>query len=142
MRGRELAPATARSNLLQTKDHSLRMPKPTEREILEKWSHIAMRLFPPQMEIAPAQDVREPAIRVRWKKELPSGTHGARGVDLHFPVEMLAAYREADAEVQVKWDALIEAAISERLRTLDAANGRGNNEGIGRWLISPARPAP
>jgi hypothetical protein len=120
-----------------------RMPGPTAREILEKWSHIAMRLFPPQMEIAHAQDVREPAIRVRWKEELPSGTHGGRGVDLHFPREMLADYRDADAEIQVKWDALIEAAISERLRTFDAGNGHsGGDGGIERWLIAPARPAP
>ena len=116
------------------------MAKPTKREILEKWSHIAMRLFPPQMEITRAPDTREPAIRARWKAELPSGARNRRGVDLHFPSEMLAGYREADAEVQVRWDALIEAAISERLQTFDTGNGRDGELDAERWLIAPAPP--
>ena len=117
------------------------MAKPTKREILEKWSHIAMRLFPPQMEITRAPGTSEPAIRARWKAELPAGARNRRGVDLHFPVEMLADYRAADAEVQVKWDALIEAAISEKLQTFDAGNGRDGELDVERWLIAPAPPA-
>ena len=117
------------------------MAKPTKREVLEKWSHIAMRLFPPQMEITRAPGMREPAIQVRWKAELPTGARSGRGVDLHFPDEMLTAYREADAEIQVKWDALIEAAMSERLQTFDAGNGRGSEAEVERWLIAPAPPA-
>jgi hypothetical protein len=116
------------------------MAKPTKHEILEKWSHIAMRLFPPQMEITRAPGTREPAIQARWKAELPAGARNRRGVDLHFPGEMLAGYREADAEVQVKWDALIEAAISERLRTFAAGNGRGGELDVERWLIAPPPP--
>ena len=116
------------------------MPKPTKREVLEKWSHIAMRLFPPQMEIARAPGVREPTIQARWKAELPAGAHSGRAVDLHFPDEMIATYREADAEIQVKWDALIEAAISEKLQTFDAGNGHGGAQDVERWLIAPTRP--
>lgn len=115
------------------------MAKPTKREVLQKWSHIAMRLFPPQMEIALAPGARVPAIRARWKVELRSEAR-SEGVDLHFPEEMLAAYREADAEIQVKWDALIEGAISERLQTFDAGNGHGGEQQFEHWLIAPARP--
>jgi hypothetical protein len=99
-----------------------------------------MRLFPPQMEIARAPGVREPAIQARWKAEIPSDARSGRGVDLQFPEEMLAAYREADAEIQVKWDALIEAAIGERLQGFDAGNGRDGAQEIERWLIAPTRP--
>jgi hypothetical protein len=53
---------------------------------------------------------------------------------------MLTAYREADAEIQVKWDALIEAAISERLQTFDAGNGRGSEPEVERWLIAGETP--
>ena len=118
------------------------MAKPTKREILEKWSHIAMRLFPPQMEITRAPDPRAPVIQARWKPELPAGARSRRGVDLHFPGEMLADYREADAEVQVKWDTLIEVAISEKLQTFDAGNGHGGELDVERWLIAPAPPVP
>jgi hypothetical protein len=37
--------------------------RPTRREILDKWSHIAMRLFPPQMEIARAAGATSAANR-------------------------------------------------------------------------------
>lgn len=115
------------------------MGKLTEPEILEKWSHIAMRLFPPQMEVNRAAGNDQLTIPVRWKAESERNVRGARGVDLQFPREMLADYAGADAEIQVKWDALIENAIGERLQTFAPRKDMGDNE-VERWLIFAARP--
>lgn len=116
------------------------MGKLTGPEILEKWSHIAMRLFPPQMEVNRTAGNDGLTIYVRWKAESERNVPGARGVDLEFPPEMLADYAGADAEIQVKWDALIENAISERLQTFDPRKDMGGKQQVERWLIFAARP--
>ena len=108
------------------------MSKLTEPEILEKWSHIAMRIFPPQTEIAPAPG-DQPMISIRWK---PTGDNEPRGVDIRFSRAMLHAYQEADAEIEVKHDAYIEAELSTRLekfRPYDNSQPR-----IEVWSIEPA----
>ena len=111
------------------------MGKLTRPEILEKWSHIAMRLFPPQMEVRCASGNGDLVINVRWKAESVPNTPG---VDLHFPQEMLDDYAGADAETQVKWDALIENAISEKLLTYHKDTGAKQH--VEQWLISASRP--
>jgi hypothetical protein len=116
------------------------MGKFTGPEILEKWSHIAMRLFPPQMNVGCASANGTLAIRVRWKAGNDPDARGMRDVDLYFPQEMLADYVEADAEVQVKWDALIENAISEKLQNFDPHKGAGAEQQVERWLIVAGRP--
>jgi len=124
-----------RQNLLACKTTASieNMGKLTRPEILEKWSHIAMRLFPPQMEVRCASGVR-------WKAESDPNTPGTRGVDLHFPQEMLADYAGANAEIQVKWDALIENAISEKLHAFDPHKETGAKQQVEQWLISAGRP--
>jgi hypothetical protein len=116
------------------------MRKLTGPEILEKWSHIAMRLFPPQMNVGCASGNGALAIRARWKAGNDHGAGGLRGVDLYFPRKMLTEYLDADAEVQVKWDALIEHAISEKLQTFDPLKCAGAEQQIERWLIFAGRP--
>ena len=116
------------------------MRKLTGPEILEKWSHIAMRLFPAQMEVSCASRNSDLAINVRWKAGNDPNALGARGVDLHFPREMLTEYAGADAEIQVKWDALIENAIREKLQTFDPHKSAGAEQQVERWLISAGRP--
>jgi len=116
------------------------MGKLTRPQILEKWSHIAMRLFPPQMEVRCASGNGDLAITARWKAGSDPNTLGARGVDLHFPQEMLADYAGANAEIQVKWDAFIENAISEKLRAFDPHRDTGAKQQVEQWLIFAGRP--
>jgi hypothetical protein len=112
------------------------MTKLTESEILEKWSHIAMRIFPPQTDIAVAPGA-QPTIQVRWK---PADSREPRGVDIRFPRAMLLAYEDADAEIQVKHDAYIEAELSARLEKFEPNNG--SLPRIEQWSIeSAALPA-
>jgi len=54
---------------------------------------------------------------------------------------MLVGYVEADAEVQVKWDAFIENAISEKLQTFDLHKDAGAEQQVERWLIFADRPS-
>lgn len=115
------------------------MGKLTGPEILEKWSHIAMRLFPPQMDINCASGNGALAIGARWKAGDPNA-HGTRGVDLYFQQEMLTDYAAADAEIQVKWDALIENAISEKLQAFDPHKRTGADQQVERWLIFAGKP--
>jgi len=61
------------------------MGKLTGPEVIEKWSHIAMRLFPPQMEVDCASGNGALAIRVRWKAGNDPTARSTRGVDLYFP---------------------------------------------------------
>ena len=119
------------------------MQKLTGPEILEKWSHIAMKIFPPQTEITPLSDTSEPAIQVRWKAENNPDALStrARGVDLYFPQSMLAEYLSADAEIQLKHDAFIESAISERLQSFDPYNHSAAKPQIEKWLIASPVPA-
>ena len=119
------------------------MNRLTEGEVLEKWSHIAMKVFPPQTEITPASPAEGwGAICVRWKAENDPAalSQRARGVDLRFPPEMLAGYLEADAERQVKWDARIEDALSEKLRDFDPYQGTTAEERVEEWLIAVDGP--
>ena len=119
------------------------MQKLTEPEILQKWSHIAMKIFPPQTQITPVSDTTEPAIQVRWKAENnPEAlSTRARGVDLCFAQEMLAEYLSADAEIELKLDAFIESAISERLQNFDPYNHSAAKPQIEKWLIASPLPA-
>jgi hypothetical protein len=59
----------------------------TDRDVVEKWSHIAMKLFPPQMDISVACVNGSWSVCARWKAP-DSGVdplaRGVRGVDLHF----------------------------------------------------------
>ena len=114
------------------------MQKLTESDVLEKWSHIAMKIFPPQTDITPASEAHERAIRVRWKAATNPGPPGtrARGVDLYFPQEMVAEYLSAEAEIQLKHDAFIESAISERLRNFDPYAASDTAPPIEKWLIT------
>ena len=116
------------------------MGKPTGPDILEKWSHIAMRLFPPQMDVSCSPGWGDLAVHVRWKTGSDSDVLAARGVDLYFPQELMAHYAAADAEIQVKWDALIENAISAKLQAFDSRPGAGAQQRVERWLISVGRP--
>jgi len=100
-----------------------------------------MRLFPPQMEVRCASGNGDLAINVRWKAESDPNTPGTRGVDLHFPQEILTDYAGANAEIRVKWDALIENAISEKLRTFDHYGDTGAKPQVERWLIFAGRPS-
>ena len=92
------------------------------------------------MEVTCASGNGDLAINVRWKAGSEPNAPGARGVDLYFPQEMLADYAGADAEIQVKWDALIENAISEKLQTFDPHKDTGAKQQVERWLIFAGRP--
>jgi hypothetical protein len=120
------------------------MAKLTESEIVEKWAHIAMKLFPPQTEIAPAARSGGWAICVRWKaaEGAPSTLRKrAKGVDLWFPEHAVAEYREADVEAQLKWDAFIENTVNERLQGFDANEEVSADQAVEQWVISTSTPA-
>jgi len=116
-----------------------------EPEIVEKWAHIAMKLFPPQMEITPASRDGGWAICIRWKGagDGPFTVRKwAKGVDLYFPEHAIAEYRDAAAEVQLKWDAVIENCVNKRLQSLDPEEAVGADQAVEEWLIPLGRSAP
>ncbi len=110
----------------------------TEPEIIEKWTHIAMKLFPPQMDITSTTRSGGWAICVRWKaeKDDPSMVRKQpNGVDLLFPEHAVAEYRDAAADVQLKWDAFIENWVNERLQGLDLNEQVGAGRAVEIWAI-------
>jgi hypothetical protein len=118
------------------------MNKLTEPEVLEKWAHIAMKVFPPQTQISPGSGGSEPAIQVRWKAENDPDTlsKDARGVDLYFPPGLVAEYLSADAEIQLKHDAFIESEITQRLQNFDPYDRGVAQPEYEKWLIAAAVP--
>ena len=116
------------------------MQKMTEPEVLEKWSHLAMKIFPPQTHITPTSIGSERMIQVRWKAEdNPEAlSERARGVDVHFSPELVTEYLSADAEIQLKHDAFIESALGERLKNFNPYADASTP--IEKWLIAPATP--
>ena len=119
------------------------MGKLTEPEILEKWSHIGMKVFPPQARLSTSSEDRGWAIHVRWISETDPDklSERARGIDLHFPRDMVHGYFEADAPTQIKWDAVIQYAIEEKARNFDPYRVGAGNPPVEEWVISPGRPA-
>lgn len=121
------------------------MAKLTESEIVEKWAHIAMKLFPPQTEITPTSRDGGWVISVRWKAAeagSPALRKGAKGVDLWFPEHAVAEYREAAVDVQLKWDAFIENAVNERLQSFDPNEVVSADQAVERWMIFNGTPVP
>jgi hypothetical protein len=114
----------------------------TEPEIVEKWAHIAMKLFPPQTAIMPASRGGGWAICARWKvaEDGPSTVRKwAKGVDLRFPEHAIAEYRDAAADIQLKWDAVIENCVNEKLQSLDRKHEVGADQAVEEWLIPLGR---
>lgn len=110
----------------------------TEPEIIEKWTHIAMKLFPPQTDITSAARSGGWAICIRWKaaEEDPSTVRKhANGVDLLFPEHAVAEYRDAAADVQLRWDAFIENWVNERLQGFDPEEQAGAGRAVETWAI-------
>ena len=109
-----------------------------ERDVVEKWSHIAMKLFPPQMDISVAPENGSWNVCARWKKESggPAATIGANGVDLHFDEQSIRDYLEAGVDAQLKCDRFIEAAIAEKLRSVDPRGEADDRRPPERWVIS------
>jgi hypothetical protein len=110
----------------------------TQAEIVEKWAHIAMKLFPPQMEITPASRSGGWAICARWKaaedgRSMPRNRE--KGVDLWFSEEAVTVYREADVDTQLKWDAFIENCVNERLQSLDTDVQGSADPAVEKWVI-------
>ena len=111
----------------------------TDRDVVEKWSHIALKLFPPQMDISVARENGSWIVCARWKDDTAGGAPraaGANGVDVHFDEKSIADYLNAGVDGQLKCDLYIEAAISEKLQSFDPlekARGRRVPE---RWAIS------
>ena len=119
------------------------MGKLTEPEILEKWSHIGMKIFPPQARLSTSREDRGWAIHVRWISETAPDklSDRARGIDLHFPREMALGYLEADAGTQIKWDVVIQNAIAEKAYEFDPYQAGAGKPPVEEWVISPGRPA-
>lgn len=114
----------------------------TQADIVEKWAHIAMKLFPPQMDIAPAARSGGWAICARWKVE--EGGRSAprnweKGVDLWFSEEAVAEYREAAVDTQLKWDAFIENCVNARLQGLDTDAQGSADQAVEEWVIPLGR---
>jgi len=109
-----------------------------EPEIIEKWAHIAMKLFPPQMDITPTRRSGGWAICARWKAAEDSASparKNAKGVDLFFPERALAEYSGAAAEDQLRWDAFIESWIKQNIQRLGPAEDAGADQTVDLWLI-------
>jgi hypothetical protein len=113
----------------------------TENEIIDKWVHLAQKIFPPQTVITPASNADGPLITVRWKDERNPDvlSKRARGVDLFFPAKVLESYKEGDAALELKWDALIEGLIAGKLARFDPYIGVATQPE--RWIISDDPPA-
>jgi hypothetical protein len=96
----------------------------TDRDVVEKWSHIAMKLFPPQMDISVAQVNGSWNVCARWKVA-ESGvdplTRGMRGVDLYFDEKSIADYLSAGVDAQLKCDLYIEARDQRETARLRSA---------------------
>jgi hypothetical protein len=121
------------------------MPNLTEPEIVEKWAHIAMKLFPPQMEITTTSRSGGWAICARWKaaEDGPSTLRKwAKGVDMWFPEHAVAEYRDAAVDVQLKWDAFIENWVSEKLQSLDPNEEVSADQALEKWLIPVGSSGP
>ena len=112
----------------------------TDRDVVEKWSHIAMKLFPPQMDISVACVNGSWNVCARWKAPPDSGVdplaRGVRGVDLHFDEQSIADYLNAGVDAQLKCDLFIEAAINERLQSFDPLEAIGTRLPAEQWPIS------
>jgi len=109
-----------------------------DRDVVEKWSHIAMKLFPPQIAISVARENGGWNVCARWKEEpgnATPATKGADGVDLHFDEKSVTDYLNADVDTQLKCDQFIEATISEKLRSYDPL-GKTAGRQPERWTIS------
>lgn len=117
----------------------------TEPEIVDKWAHIAMKLFPPQMEITPTSRSGGWAICVRWKA-VEGGSSAprkwAKGVDLWFAEHAVAEYRDAGVDIQLKWDAFIENCINERLKGLESDEEFSADQAIEQWVIPLGNAGP
>jgi hypothetical protein len=113
----------------------------TENEIIDKWVHLARKIFPPQAEITPAINAGGPLIAVRWKDERNPDvlSKRARGVDLFFPAKVLESYKEGSAALELKWDALIESLIAGKLARFDPYSRDVTQPE--RWFISDDPPA-
>ena len=111
----------------------------TDRDVVEKWSHIAMKLFPPQMDISVAYMNGSWNVCARWKAP-DSGVdplaRGVSGVDLHFDEKSIADYLNAGVDAQLKCDLFIEAAINERLQSFDPLETIGTRLPAEQWPIS------
>lgn len=111
----------------------------SEPEIIEKWAHIAMKLLPPQMDIAPTRRSGGWAVCARWKAAAGEGAAPARinakGIDLMFPERALAEYSGAPAEDQLKWDAFIERWIKQNLPRLGHAGEAVADQTVDLWVI-------
>ena len=111
----------------------------TERDVVEKWSHIAMKLFPPQMDISVVQVNGSWNVCARWKVP-ESGVdplaRGVRGVDLHFDEKSITDYINSGVDTQLKCDLFIEAAINERLHSFDPLETIGTRLPAEQWPIS------
>lgn len=115
----------------------------TDRDVVEKWSHIAMKLFPPQMDISVAQVNGSWNVCARWKVAEGGGdpavdamVRGVRGVDLHFDEKSITDYLNAGVDAQLKCDLFIEAAIHERLHSFDPLEKIGTRLPAEEWPIS------
>jgi hypothetical protein len=100
--------------------------------------HIAMKLFPPQMDITSTARSGGWAICGRWKaaQDDPSTVRKPKsGVDLLFPEHAVAEYRDAAADIQLKWDASIETWINERLQGFGARGQVGAGQAVETWAI-------
>jgi len=111
----------------------------SNRDVVEKWSHIAMKLFPPQMDISVAEGNGGWEVRARWRGSADAAvalTRGARGVDLHFDEKSIAVYLGAGVDAQLKCDLYIESAINDRLQSFDPLEKVGVQEPAEKWEIS------
>jgi hypothetical protein len=116
------------------------MSKLTEADVLEKMSHLAMKVFPPQTQLKTERRQDGWTIQVRWKSQddPASLSETARGVDLIFPGAWLAQYSDSDVEAQLKWDQYVEDAVTERLKKFDPYRGGAATQRIEDWAVTAA----
>src|SRR5260221_8185783 len=115
---------------------SVIMANLTEADVIEKWVHVAQKVFPPQTHITSVTQAGGPLITVRWKDEQNPAVLGkhTRGVDLFFPAKVLESYQQGDIAFQLKWDAFLESLMTEKLHGFDPH--AGDPAQPERWIIS------
>lgn len=106
-------------------------------DIAQKIAHIAMKVFPPQAKVAPVVDDADVGVRV-------SGTAaagGERNIYIRLAPELLAAYENAEALQEVRYDEYIEADLAAKAESFNAPAPEVGADGE-RWMIFnvPAQP--